>query len=109
MDNNGVFTSKFHYQEHDGQLTHILDQPTKNRILDRNAELRRTPGILRDLGTGAEGGTWGRLMATIPLIMFEEAIREGFDLNSPDADHAAKEMARFLLTPKGRACVVQGK
>ncbi len=45
-----VFTSKFHFQEHDGQLTRVLDQPSKNLILARNAELRKNPGVLQDLG-----------------------------------------------------------
>lgn len=103
-----VLRSDVHYQEHDGTLTHKLTQPTEDLILDRNAELRRNPGAIRDLGSQSEGGTWGRQVASIPFIIFEQAKRDGFDLSNKDQEIAGREMNRFLQTPMGKACLVQG-
>jgi hypothetical protein len=105
---DSVIRSKIHYQEHDGQLTHETSQPTEGIILDRNAELRKNAGSLRDLGAGQEGGAWGRQVATIPFITYDWALRNNFDLNSTDKAHAGLEMNRFLSTPEGKACLVQG-
>jgi len=103
-----VFKSEFHYQEHTGELTHKLTQPTEDLILDRNQELRKNKGVLNDLGHGQEGGSWGRQVASIPMNIFEKALREGFELNSRDKTHGEQEMNRFLQTPMGKACLVQG-
>jgi len=105
---DSVIKSDVHYQEHDGVLTHVTSQPTEGIILDRNAELRKTPGLIRDLGKGSEGGSWGRQIASIPFIIFEKAIRDGYQLNHKDKDIAGKEMSRFLATPEGKSCCVQG-
>ena len=103
-----ILRSDVHYQEHTGVLTHKLTQPTEDLILSRNADLRRQLGILRDLGAGTEGGAWGRMVATIPFIIYEQAKREGFDLSCKDQEIAGREMHRFLQTPAGKACSVQG-
>jgi len=103
-----VFRSDVHYQEHTGVLTHKVTQPTEDLILQRNAELRKNPGVIRDLGSQSEGGTWGRQVASIPQIMYDRALRDGFDLNSKDADHRSKEVHRFLATENGKKCLVQG-
>jgi hypothetical protein len=95
-----VIKSTVHYQEHTGTLTHVQTQPTENIILARNAELRKNPGALRDL-------SFGRQVATVPLNMFEAAIRAGFDLNNPSGKIAGAEMARYLKTEEGRKCLVQ--
>ena len=105
---DGVIKSKFHYDNHDDTITHETSQPTENLILDRNAELRKSPGAIRDLGKNSEGGTWGRQVASIPFIMYEKAIRDGYQLNSKDKDHAGKEMHRYLASEEGRTCLVQG-
>jgi len=103
-----VIRSEFHFQNHTGELTHKTSQPTEKIILNRNAELRKNGGSIMDLGSKGEGGTWGRQLASIPIIMYEKAIRDGFDLNSRDKTHAGLEMARFLKTPEGKTCLVQG-
>lgn len=105
---DGVFASKLHYQEHEDTLYHELTQPTEDLILARNADLRKAPDALHDLGANSEGGTWGRQVASIPFIIYDEAIRNGFALNHKDADIAGKEMHRFLQTEKGRMCLVRG-
>ena len=76
-----VIRSDIHYQEHTGELTHKTSQPTEDLILARNAELRKNPGVIKDLGTQS-GESFGRQVASIPFIMFEKAIRDGYDLNN---------------------------
>ena len=105
---NDVIRSDIHYQEHTGVLTHKRTQPTEELILTRNAELRKNPGVIRDLGAGSEGGSWGRNVASVPHIMFEKALRDGFDLNSKDAAFRAKEIARYLKSEDGKKCLIQG-
>ncbi len=102
-----VIRSDVHYQEHTGVLTHKTTQPSEKLILERNAELRKNPKVIKDLGSN-EGGTWGRQVASIPFIMFEAAIRAGFDLNCRDAEQRQKEMFRYLQTDEGKKCLVQG-
>jgi hypothetical protein len=101
-----VIQSSVHFQEHTGVLTHKQTQPTEKLILDRNAKLRDTPGAIRDFGEGEAGGAWGRMEASIPNIIFEAAIRDGYDLMSTDAKVMAAETRRFLATPIGKACMV---
>jgi len=103
-----VFKSDVHYQDHTDVLTHKLSQPTEQVILDRNTRLRNNPGVIQDLGAQSEGGSWGRQIASIPLIIFEKAVREGYDLKCQDQKVAGLEMNRFLQTPEGKACLVQG-
>jgi len=104
--NDGIFTSEFHFQEHTETLTRKLDQPSRDFILARNAELRKNPGVIQDLGKQS-GESFGRQVATIPMITLYEAIRDGYDLLSKDKDVAAREMNRFLRSPEGKACLVQ--
>ena len=59
----------------DDQLHHLQTQPAEDLILNRNAELRKNPGVIRDLGAQGSGGTWGRQVASIPEIMYHAAIR----------------------------------
>ena len=101
----GAIRQEFHYQPHTGILTAERTQPTEKLILDRNARLRDTPGAMKDLGDGSDN-TWGRLEASIPNIIFEGAIRDGFDLMNTDAKIMASETRRFLRTPLGKACMV---
>jgi len=103
MDN--VIKSDVHYQEHTGVITHVTSQPTEGLILDRNKELRKNPGVIRDLSDNGE--TWGRQLASIPFVTYEKAIRDGFDLSNTDKQIAGLEMARYLKTPEGQDCLVQ--
>ena len=103
-----VLKSDLHYQEHTGVLTHKLTQPTEDLILQRNAELRNNSGVIQDLGAQSKGGAWGRQVASIPFIIFEQAKRDGYDLSCKDQEIAGREMNRFLHSPEGRACLVQG-
>ena len=103
-----VIRSDVHFQEHTEVLTHVQTQPTEDLILQRNAELRKNPGVIRDLGSQDEGGSWGRNIASIPFIMLERAIRDGYELRSGDAQHRSKELFRYLKSDEGKKCLVQG-
>jgi hypothetical protein len=99
-----VFNSRLVYQDHEDKLYHEVTQPTENLILERNKELRNNPGVLRDLGEG--DNTFGRQVASIPLVMYEKAIRDGYDLNNRDAQIATREMMRYLQSSEGQLCLV---
>lgn len=105
---NDVIRSDIHYDEGTGVLTHKQTQPSEDTILTRNAELRKNPGVIRDLGAQV-GKTWGRNIASIPLNMLEAAIRAGYELNSKDKEHRSKELFRYLKSEEGKKCLVQGK
>lgn len=102
----GVIRSDIIYDDSDDKLIHKTSQPTEDLILDRNAELRKNPGVIQDLGAQT-GETWGRQVASIPFIVYEKALRDGFELNHTDHEYAGKEMHRFLQTVEGRACLVR--
>jgi len=104
---SGVILSKLHYQDHEDRLYHETSQPSEDAILERNAQLRNNVGAIRDLGEGQEGGTWGRQVASIPFIVYEKAIRDGYDLNNPDSKVSGMEMARFLQSTEGKLCLVR--
>jgi hypothetical protein len=101
---DGVIKSEF--LTHIDEIAHKQTQPSEGFILARNAELRKNSGVLYDLGEQS-GDSWGRMVAAIPFNMFEKAIRDGYALNHPDADIAAAAMINYLLTPEGKACLVQ--
>jgi|LakMenE01Jun11ns_1017448.scaffolds.fasta_scaffold7871531_1 hypothetical protein len=96
-----VIRSRIHYQNHTDTVTHVMDQPSENAILERNAELRKD-NVLSDL-------SFGRQIASIPLIMWERAKRAGYDLESKDSKIAEKEIFRFLQSDLGKACMVRDK
>lgn len=92
--NDGVLRADYVYCNHDDTFTRALTQPTEDLILDRNRELRKNPGALRDLECG-------RQIASIPLNIYYKALRDGYNLNSD------KGMFAFLQTDLGKACLVQ--
>lgn len=104
---DGLFQSRIKYQAHEDKLYHALSQPTEDLILGRNAELRKNPGAVNDFGKGTQ--SWGRLVASIPFIKYEQAKRDGFDLDCKDQQIAQQELNRFLKTTEGRMCLIQGK
>lgn len=104
-----VIKSEFIYQNHTDEVHHKRTQPTEDLILERNKKLRNNHGAIQDLGSQGGLGNWGRMVASIPFILWEEAIRDGYELNSKDKDHAGKEMHRFLQSDKGKVCLVTPK
>ena len=93
------------FEVEDSVLYAKTTQPTEDLILERNKDLRNNPGILQDLK--ADGESYGRLLCSIPLIMFTKAIKDGYQLRCPDADIRSKELNRFLRSPEGKLCLVQ--
>jgi len=100
-----VLKSEFFFQDHTEELTHKVTQPTEDLILQRNLDLRNNAGAIQDLGAQS-GETWGRMLASIPFILWDKAIREGYELNAKDAKHAEKELHRWLMTEDGKRCLV---
>jgi len=97
---DAVIKSRYHYQPHTGVVSHETTQPSEQLILERNAELRKNPGAVKDM-------SFGRQVASIPIIMYEAAIRAGYDLNSHDHKFAGTEMNRFLQSTEGKMCLIQ--
>jgi hypothetical protein len=98
---SGVIRSRVVFDDADNKLYHEQTQPTEDIILEDNANLRKD-NALRDL-------SFGRQVASIPFILWDKAVRSGYDLNSPDSDIAAKELMRFLRSPEGQVCMVRDK
>ena len=106
---DGVIKSEVHYQDHTDILTQKTSQPSENIILNRNAELRKNEGAIRDLGAET-GKTWGRQVASIQLILLDKAKRDGYDIYCKDQEIASKELHRWLTgTPEGQSCLIRSK
>ena len=107
MGNNKELTpegilSEFHFQPHTAELTHRRTQPNEDLILERNHELRKQPEAFVK-------NDYFHQIASIPLIMWDKAIREGYELNAPDNKVADKELMRFLRSESGKMCLVRDK
>jgi hypothetical protein len=96
-----VIKSEFLIDRHDDMLHHRRTQPTEDLILARNAELRKD-NVLNDL-------SFGRQVASIPFIMWEKAVRDGYDLANPDQDIHSREMFRYLKSENGKKCLVRSR
>ena len=108
----GGIKQELHYQNHTDTLTARLTQPAEKIILERNAQLRKNPGSIRDLGqvegkNKTHSQTWGRLLCSIPNLMYAQAIKAGFAMDSSDSKLAEKEINRFLLTDEGKQCLIR--
>jgi hypothetical protein len=101
-----VFKSELYF-EHD-HIVHKLTQPSEDLILERNKQLRNNTGAIREL-KDEDGETWGRMLCSVPMIIWNKAIKDGFDLNSSDGKIARRELMRFLATDIGKACLVEDK
>jgi hypothetical protein len=101
---DGVIKSEF--LTHIDEIAHKQTQPSESLILARNAELRKNPGVLYKLGE-QEGHVWGEMLASIPMNMYEKAIRDGYPLNHPNTATSAMAMMNYLRTPEGKECLVQ--
>lgn len=98
---DSVIKSDIIYQPHTDTIYHKTTQPSEDLILAHNAEARKD-NVYGDL-------SFGRQVASIPFIMYEKAIREGYDLNSKDSEIASKEMFRFLNSEEGKKCLIRNK
>ena len=96
-----VIKSRFVYQPHENRLYHEQTQPTEDDILSFNQEARKD-NLFNDL-------SFGRQVACIPFIMWNKAIRDGYDLACPDSKIAEKELFRYLQSDEGKVCMVRNK
>lgn len=94
-----VFKNELLYCNHTDELARKLTQPSEDIILNHNSELRKNKGALRDF-------EFGRQVASIPMIMWEKAIRDGYNLTSKDKTIREREMNRFLRSEDGKKCLV---
>lgn len=77
----------------DGRITTVttMDQAERAVILERAARLRAEPGAVNDL-------SFGRLVASIPLEDYYEALQKYPELNSGDQVERTRAWARFLAS-----------
>lgn len=101
LHDSGVL-STFHYQPHTDVLSHHRSQPNEDLILERNQSLRNEPEAFAK-------NDYMHQLASIPLIMWDNAIRDGYELNAPDNGIAEKELMRFLRSENGKICLVRDK
>lgn len=94
--------SEYLHSPHTGEIAHRLHQPNADLILERNKRLRNEPEAFKKNEDLTQ-------IASIPLLMWEKAIRDGYDLNCRDKEIANKELMRFLRSIEGRACLVTPK
>jgi len=90
--------------DHTGEIAHRLHQPNASLILERNKKLRNEPEAFDRAKKDKM-----EQVASIPVIMWEKAIRDGYDLNCRDKEIADQELMRFLRSPEGRACLVTNR
>ena len=74
-----------------GELVRRIRQPSEDRILDRNAELRKNPGALREL-------SFAGLELTIPELHYLRLIQERPDLHSSDAETKTRAWRAFIAS-----------
>jgi len=87
LDSNGMARSKYH-------------QPTRDLILDNNAELRKNPGAIKPL-------SFMGLACTIPLEDWYNLIRKYPDLGSPIAEIQQPAFEKFLRSSESAIYRVQ--
>ncbi len=105
MAYDGVIKTRF--VEDGDKLYHEQTQPTDALIYERNKELRKNTGSIRDLGAQSGEGVWGRQVASIPMNDLEWARRNGYDIFSQDAKKASDELMRFLQSPLGQKSIIR--
>lgn len=98
-----IIAQKFDVE--DDVLHATTTQPTEDLILSRNQKLRNSPDVLQDLKAD-NGESYGRLLCSIPQIMYTRAIKDGYDLNSQDSSMRSRELYRFLKSDDGKLCLV---
>ena len=94
--------SEIAHQAHTNELFHRRTQPNEDIILERNQRLRNEPEAFAK-------NDYFHQLASIPIIMWEKAVRDGYELNSKNNEHATKELMRYLRSPEGRTCMVRNE
>ena len=90
---NTIHTSREGY-------TGVLTQPSRNLILERNKELQKNEGAIRDL-------SFGRQVASIPIIDYLALQKKYPKLRSKDGREKKAEMVRILQLPENKKFLVR--
>ena len=98
--NDEVFKSD--YIQLGDKLQRRLTQPSESIILERNAELRKDPGAIKDL-------SFGRWVGTIPLNDYEALCRKYPELKHGDGKQRQTCLMKILNSVEGRKYLVQPK
>jgi hypothetical protein len=91
VEYDGVLRFDYFESPHEGKVHRRTSQPSADLILNRNAELRKNPGALRDL-------SFGRLVLNIPVNDLEMLERKYPELRSPDSTERTAAWARFTAS-----------
>lgn len=103
---DGVILSELKIeQEH---LVHKTTQPNEDLILARNAELRKNPDVIQDLG-GKGTQSWGRWVASIPIVALAKAVKDGYQVYHKNSKFASDELWRWLKSSEGQKYLVRDK
>lgn len=86
---DGLYLEEYRVCAHEGKIYRRLSQPDRDLILKRNAELRKNPGVIRDL-------SFARHTFSIPKIDFEILKQKYPVLVDGDADSQRKFYVWFL-------------
>lgn len=82
------------------RMVRALTQPTQDLILNRNAELRKNPGALKDL-------TFGRQVASIPFLDYLKIKKDYPDLDKMDGKSRSALLLKILNKPENRHYLVR--
>ena len=83
-----------------GKVYARMFQPGRDVILNRNAELQKNPGVIKDL-------SFGRHLACIPTLDYERLKRENPALRSPDAKVRSAKMIELMKRRENKQFLVQ--
>lgn len=98
---DGQFKSRIVDHAPTGEIGHIFEQKDRDVILERNRELRKNPGALKDL-------TFGRQIANIPFEDWDYFLMKNPDYRFMDKKQREVCLMNFLkFDPIGQSCVVQ--
>lgn len=97
-----IIDRQFRSVPHEGKLYSRLVMSTsiRNAILERNKELQRTPGALRDL-------SHGRWALSIPELDHYYLCKKYPDLISPDHHTRNRALAKFMASSESAPYRVQ--
>lgn len=102
VNTDGLLIARHHEVKHEGRNGRTyatLDQPTRRLILERNAELRKNKGALKDL-------SFGRQVASIPYLDYIALQKKFPKLKSTDVKDRSEEMMRILRMPEYKYLLV---
>ena len=91
LNNDGVLHRRLIDVPHEDRLYSELVQPSRETILNRNAELRKNPGALRSDALGLHKP----LRLDIPIVDRVALFKKYPDLQSPDMEIKHKAWMKF--------------